>query len=412
MPVQKYDINTELLEEFDLESFIKQYKNVSANNFILNTKIKFSVNNYLLAEQIKLNNKLAYKIPTFQSKNCWITSKSFEQASGEKPALYKASLFSGHKLLDICGGLGVDDWAFSFRFNSILSLDIDPTLNALVNCNYKKLKINNVQRITTNAYSYLENNIEKFDLIYIDSDRRINDKKAFRLDDIEPSYSKIEPQLRKLTTYVLLKLSPLIDISYCVKNISNVKKIHVVAQDGEVKEVLCEIDYATNTPEKEIHIIAVDISSNKQTQFDAGFGIDEDHRLVNDEIIENYFYEASSAIVKARLCNHYGKSLHVHSVFKHGSYFVSERKLEDFMGRGFQIINAFEFGKKTIIDYLKQNNITRANVSRSNFPITPVEIKKQFQILDGGDEYLFFTTNAKGNKLFLHCRKIDWSNSK
>ena len=39
MPVQKYDINTELLEEFDLESFIKQYKNVSANNFILNTKI-------------------------------------------------------------------------------------------------------------------------------------------------------------------------------------------------------------------------------------------------------------------------------------------------------------------------------------------------------------------------------------
>jgi protein-L-isoaspartate O-methyltransferase len=167
MPAQKYDIKTELLEEFDLDSFFTQYRNVSANDFILKNKAKFLIDNYLLAEQLKLNNKLAYKIPTFHAANCWLTSKSFEQASGEKSALYKASLFSGKKLLDVCGGLGVDDWAFSSRFDSVVSIDIDSYLNVLVNHNFKCLNLDNVQRITADAYLFLQNTQEKYDLVYI-----------------------------------------------------------------------------------------------------------------------------------------------------------------------------------------------------------------------------------------------------
>lgn len=406
MPVQKYDIETELLEEFDLDSFFTQYRNVSANDFILKNKKKFSIDNSLLAEQLKLQNKLAYKLPTFHAANCWLTSKSFEQASGEKSALYKASLFSGKILLDICGGLGVDDWAFSSRFDSVESIDIDANLNALVNLNFKRLKLDNVRRITADAYQYIQDTQEKYDLIYIDADRRVNDKKGFRLDDIEPSFHKIEGRLRELSNTVLLKLSPLIDISYCVNHLENLKSIHVVAQDGEVKEVLCEIDYTDIIPRTNVSIFAVDIDEHKSQIYSSTF-LNHDVCSIANDGNKKYFYEASSAIVKSGLCNAYGSSLDLVSLNIHSPYFLSDIRLDNFMGRGFEMIGAFTFSKKSLKDYLKTKKIVKANVSRSQFPISPEEIKKQFQIFDGGDEYLFFTTLSHGEKRVLHGRKIN-----
>jgi len=404
MPLQKYDIKTELLEEFDLNSFISQYKNVSANDFILKSKTKFSIDNSLLAEQLKLYNKLERKIPTFHAADCWLTSKSFEQASGEKSALYKASLFSGKKMLDICGGLGVDDWAFSTRFDSVISLDIDANINVLVNHNFKRLNLANASRVTADAYLYLQNTEEKYDLIYIDSDRRVNNKKGFRLDDIEPSYYKIEGRLRELTNSVLLKLSPLIDLSYCVNHLKNLKSIHVVAQEGEVKEILCEIDYLTPIIHKEVNIVAVDIEEHTTNQFSSTFSKQHNCILVNS-FPYKYFYQASSAIVKAGICNDYGKRLDLMSLSMHSPYFVGDSELNNFMGKRFDIIHVLNFSKNTFKDFLKTNNITKANVSRSQFPISPEEIKKQFQIKDGGSDYLFFTTLNNREKLFLHCRK-------
>lgn len=404
MPVQKYDIKPELLESFDLVSFFTQHRNVSPNDFILRNKTKFSVDKNLLAEQLKLKVKLAHKIPTFHAANCWLTSKSFEQASGEKSALYKASLFTGKKMLDLCGGLGVDDWAFSARFDSIVSLDIDAYLNVLVNHNFKRLNLANVSRVTADAYLYLQNTQETYDLIYIDADRRVNDKKGFRLDDIEPSYGKIECRLRELTNRVLLKLSPLIDISYCVNHLENLKSIYVIAQEGEVKEVLCEIDYSTPPNQQEVGIIAVDMDEHKIHHFSSTFS-NQHNCVLSNSYSHHYFYEASSAIVKSGLSSAYGKSLELLSPSIHSSYFVSEIKIDEFMGRRFELVKAFVFSKKSLKEYLKINKIIKANVSRSQFPISPDEIKKQFQIMDGGIEYLFFTTQSNGGKLVLHCRK-------
>jgi hypothetical protein len=127
--------------------------------------------------------------------------------------------------------------------------------------------------------------------------------------------------------------------------------------------------------------------------------------LANDYTFA-FFYEASSAIVKAGLCQEYGKSLELLSLSIQTSYFVSNSKLDDFMGRRFDIVKAFAFSKKSLKEYLKTNNIIKASVSRNQFPVSPEEIKKQFQIRDGGDEYLFFTSQSNGEKLVLHCRKI------
>jgi hypothetical protein len=129
-----------------------------------------------------------------------------------------------------------------------------------------------------------------------------------------------------------------------LKNIPNIKNIHVVAQDGEVKEVLCEIDYDVDTLDTDVKIVAVDI--NDQTlKFSSNFGRQEAPFTTNN-LNQKYFYEASSAIVKAGIGLAYGKSLGLSSLSKQSSYFVSDTKFEHFMGRRFELVGAFIFSKK------------------------------------------------------------------
>jgi hypothetical protein len=89
-----------------------------------------------------------------------------------------------------------------------------------------------------------------------------------------------------------------------------------------------------------------------------------------------------------------------------GIYFLGDKLREDFMGRIFRIIHNSEFGKSAFKKYLKQNGILKANIARRNFPLTAEEIRKQYKLTDGGEDYLFFTAESNGKKLFFHCRKL------
>jgi hypothetical protein len=76
------------------------------------------------------------------------------------------------------------------------------------------------------------------------------------------------------------------------------------------------------------------------------------------------------------------------------------------LGRAFEIIQIIDFSKAKVKDYLERCVIKNANVSKKNFPIEVDEIKKIFKLKDGGEEYLFFSTNEKGLKVMFHCKKI------
>jgi uncharacterized protein YeeX (DUF496 family) len=76
------------------------------------------------------------------------------------------------------------------------------------------------------------------------------------------------------------------------------------------------------------------------------------------------------------------------------------------MGRAFETIQIIDFSKAKVKDYIEKYGIKNANISKKNFPIEVDEIKKIFKLKDGGEEYLFFSTNEKGLKVMFHCKKI------
>src|SRR5688572_28699960 len=115
------------LLNFDLKSFLEKY----TEKDIFRLSDLYPELYKLLAEQLKLYPRAKEKLPVFTSNYCYLTTKSYEQSSSESLAKYKAGLFSGEVLIDLSGGLGVDDWAFSRSFKNVISVDNDAELNEL-----------------------------------------------------------------------------------------------------------------------------------------------------------------------------------------------------------------------------------------------------------------------------------------
>lgn len=401
--LQKYNLLPDHLK-FNLKNIILKHLNDNINTLTLKFKsieqTDFNIN--LVLETISNIKKGSYKLPTLCSNYCWLPTKSYEQASSELTAFYKSLLFNGNSVLDLCGGLGVDDIAFSKVFSIVVSLDSDEELNEIVKHNFKKIGINNIERITVFAEDFIANNTSKFDLVYIDADRRpAANSKKFLLSDCTPNIIELLPQIKLITNQLLIKLSPMVDLNYCKSEIENIKEIQVISLKNEVKEVLLLVDFLKNnsTLVKAINII------NEQNiqEFSELNSFDS----VTKDLTENtYFYEPNASIIKANLSANYSQSLGLKMIALNANFFVGNELIENFFGRSFKIVESFLFSKSMTKRYLKKNGISKANISKRNFPINESEIAMQFDLKTGGDEYLFFTQNNQGEKLFYHCRKL------
>lgn len=386
------------LLKFELQSFLKDYHKTTS----IQLKKIFPETYKLLAAQLSLYQKAVKKLPEFTSHFCYMTTKSYEQSSSEAMANYKASLFKGNTVIDLSGGLGIDDIALSRSFKNVISVDMDAELNLLAEVNFAKLKINNIERITSKAEEYIQQSINA-DLIYIDADRRVSGsgKKSVTLHDSSPDILSIISRLFEISGKVLLKLSPLVDITYLSRSLSCIKELRVVSLDSEVKEILVLMENGYNDSPK-VFAVDVSITGNIKRFPDTHINIEYSETTS----AEKYFFEASPALIKAGLIKKYAEYSGLEMLSTGSVYFVSEKLPADFFGRVFVIVSFMPFGKSSFRKYLADKNITKANISCRNFPVKPDDIKKTFKLTDGGEDYFFFTTSAEGNKIVFHCRKI------
>lgn len=349
-----------------------------------------------LANQIVAKQKSAKKLPTwFSTKNIYYPPKlSIEQTSSEITATYKANLISGNSIIDITGGFGVDCFAFSKRFKQVTHCELNDDLSTIVKHNYQQLNINNISTISGNGIDYLKNTSEKFDWIYIDPSRRNDTKgKVFLLEDCLPNVPKDLDFLFTKSDKILIKNSPILDISSTINELNFVKEIHIIAVNNEVKELLflLEKDYSNS-----IEIKTINFQKDKQQVFNFQLKTE-----VFSEYSEplTFIYEPNTAILKSGGFHQITKQKPVKKLHQHSHLYTSEN-LIDFPGRRFKIEQILPYDKKEL------RKIKKANITTRNFPDSVDIIRKKTKIKDGGTTYLFFTTNNKNKLIVIYCSPI------
>ena len=336
-------------------------------------------------QQVEGRERTADKLPTFAAIDDWWypVRLSCEQCSSELTARYKAQLLSTFNfqlstLLDLTAGYGVDTYFLSEQFAHTDYVEQNAELCRIAEHNFSL--IDNRKSIivhNTTAEEFIASAGE-YDLIFADPARRdAHGGKVFKLTDCTPNIVELLPELLKHSKHLMLKLSPMLDISQAIKELSVFSlqwSVYVVAVKNEVKEVLLlsggkgtitAIDLAE--PEK-----AFVFTREEEQVCPAGIG---DLSLV----IGNFLYEPNAAILKAGAYKLVAQRFGLQKLDVNTHLYASDQLVENFPGRVWEIKSKIENQK---------SKIEQANVLVRNYPLTPEQLKKKLHLRDGGTGYV------------------------
>lgn len=356
------------------------------------------------------------KLPRWaETEGIWFPPRlSMEQCSSEATAKYKAEVVSSlikqlpstHQpstLIDLTGGFGVDFSYIAPLFGKAIYIEQQEILCDVARHNFPLLGLGNTEILNTvfgNGSSPLA---PQSSLIFLDPARRDDaGKKVFAIEDCSPDLTLIQDELLEHADYVMVKLSPMLDITQALRSLHCVTDIHVVSVKGECKELIFVMSRKVAGKLLEYHCVNLETT-------DATFVCSAEKPSVSaaEPHVGDILFEPNASIMKAGVQDAYAKNyglskLHPMSNLYIDSSCTSHRE-DAPSGRCFCISKIYDFSKQSLKQL--QRETPKANITIRNFPSTVAELRKRLKIKEGGYVYIFATTLNDGSHALLQCEK-------
>ncbi len=323
---------------------------------------------------------------------------SMEQCSSEATAQYKASIVQGTRLADLTGGFGIDCSYMSEQFLHTTYVERNAELCAIATHNFalldKPIEVRQGQCEEVLAA------LSEQDWIFLDPARR--DKggnKVVALTDCEPDVCALEEQLLQKSAHVMIKCSPMLDISKAIGQLHSVVEVHVVSVNNECKELLFILGRGKTVSDIQMHTI--NIQGGRRHTFDYMLGSEAPTTCAYATQLGQYLYEPSSALMKAGCYRLPAARYGLGKLHPNTHLYTSDVLVSDFPGRVFKICGCSGFGKKE----LRALGYKQGNLAVRNFPEHVDTLRKRLRISDGGTAYLFATTLLDESKVLICCEK-------
>ena len=363
-------------------------------------------------QQISARQKAAKKLPSWVANPRLIfpASLSLEQSSSEETAQLKAKGFSGKSMIDLTGGFGVDFYFLSQGFEKGIYCERQPELFQISKYNLGLLepsKDSNPLEGFSKKFEFIEGDglefLAKtdlhFDLIYADPARRgTGNQKLYKLQDCEPDVVSAWELMKSKTEKILLKVSPMLDITQAWTELPEIQKITIVSVKNEVKELLLHWEKGHDSPEKQIEVMDL---GNDLPKFSFN---PKEEVFSNSEFgeVEKYLFEPLSGILKAGAFSLFGTRFGLKKLEKNSHLFTGNQIQGGIPARIFEVIREISPKKQEIKALFPTGKV---NVICRNYSIGAEELKKKFGLKDGGEDFLIGTKTGSGYKVFW-CRRI------
>ena len=321
---------------------------------------------------------------------------NMEQCSSEQTARYKARLAgSGDTYVDLTGGLGVDFYWMSQGFKQRYYVERNAELCELVEHNFRTLG-HSCSVCCCDTATYLPT-VPHADVVFLDPARRNeHGGRTYDIKDCTPNILELLPLLMEKADKVILKLSPMLDWRKAVDDLQYVREVHIVSVDNECKELLLVLEQT----ERPLRLVCV----NNNQIFEVSSHSSPLTSHPSPLTPEQFLYEPNASIMKAGCFDALAQQYPVCQVSANSHLFLSSVEIEDFPGRRFQICAISSTNKQTLKETLA--GVSRANITVRNFPMSVEQLRKKLHLKDGGDTYIFATTEADGAHSLYICRKI------
>ena len=377
----------------------------------------------LAVTTLEVRRKLRTKVPEWYAVPSLVYPfrLSGEQCSSSETARYKSEVVRCHSersegilsVADLTGGMGVDAWAFAQVAGEVLYNEMQVELARATELNFRELEVENVRfrncRVEPGKVAEVLDGFRP-DVIFLDPARRAEDgRKVFLIEECQPDVLGLLPELFEAARYVLLKLSPMADITMACKRLgTHVKEVHVVAVGGECKELLflldCDWEGAPATFVVEGGAV-MELSDGPSTGSGTAGSLVIPSEAKESVIStgapslvistgakrsgEIWLFEPGKALLKAGAfslpCDRFGLT----KLGQHTHLYVGEAIPEELrpFGKVFEILEVLPLNNRTMKEAGKR--WPQAEVTARNVPMTSDLLRKKLGCASGGDIHLF-----------------------
>lgn len=395
-------MNLELLSE-DVQDFIHDFPMNQLHALVLKGSPFKEVSVQDLAIQIESLNILKKKVPLFSARGFLFPRKlNIEQTSSEETAIYKQKLIGKiASFVDCTGGFGVDTFFISQNAQYPIYCELNKHLANLVQHNFKQLEAN-IKIHNGDGIEFVKNSKEPFDVIYLDPSRRAKTGKVISLGQSQPNILNHWDMLLSKANRVVVKLSPMLDIQYLIRELRSIKEIHVISVKNDVKEILLVASSARKEVES-IQFVSVELRKGSEVVY----------TRANNEFIEfpnisegkdySFIYEPLGCLLKSNSHDKYAREYHLEKLGSKSNFFLSENKLDLPFMKIFQIEQKVSFKRKEILSFLPSKKV---NVVTRNFPLKPKEVLNKLKFKQGGEKYLLCSSDSEKNLVCFIAKRL------
>ena len=389
----------------ELRDFIHEHINDDTAELLLAARKYPDIDVPFVVEQIEARRRLKGKLPEwYENKDIIMGGRvPAEQCSSELTARYKQSIVKGESLCDMTGGMGVDFWYMSEGMERAIYTERNEELCSIAKHNFQVLQTLRPEYVIR-CGDGRELPIPSVDIIYLDPARRAGDgSRVYAMEDCEPNIVEWQDELLKHAKMVLVKLSPMVDLTDVLRKLKGVKELHIVGVKNECKEVLVKahsFDDSVCAGCVEVHCVDFLTSGKIEYVFSLLGGMEIP---LTDGGVKRHLYEPDVTLMKAgafgSLCARYP----VWQLDVDTHLMTSDEWIPEFPGRVFEVEEMIPFSSK-VLKRLKKE-IPQANIAVRNFVMTADELRKKTGIKDGGEVYLFGAKVKDMGLMLLICRK-------
>jgi 16S rRNA G966 N2-methylase RsmD len=380
----------------DVRNYILEHIHENAGAFALRKHPFNNLSIQELAQQLVGLQKAQLKFPALfeNSQIIYPPKENLEQTSSWTTAVYKAALINGCSMVDLTGGFGIDVSAFAKAYPQTTHVELNGTLQELAVQLFKAQGLN-TKSVVANGMEFLAELAAPVDLIYLDPSRKTAaHAKAVMLEDYEPRIMDYLDLLFSKATTVMVKTSPMLDISAGLQSLKHVSEIHIVAVKNEVKELLWILKKNAATAQ----IIAVNLETTHPAM---KLVLPLKTGLAPISPPLTYLYEPNTAVMKSMAFNDLCAQYLLAKLDQDAHLFTSD-KLLDFPGRVFKINHVMPYKPKEV---KKRYGASNSGVVTRNFRESVAQLRTKYKLAESETNYLFFTSIA-GTYMVIEAVKM------
>lgn len=391
----------------ELRDFIQEHLNDDTAGLLLAAQRYQGIDVPFAVEQIEARKRLKGKLPGWYENVELVMGGRVpaEQCSSEVTARYKRSILEGESLCDMTGGMGVDFWYMSEGMKRAIYTERNEELCEVARHNFQVLKDERHPEAEVRCGDGRELPIPSVDIIYLDPARRAGDgSRVYAMEDCEPNIVEWQDELLRHAKMLLVKLSPMVDITDVLRKLKGVTNVYIVGVKNECKEILVQAHALGDSLYAGcVKVHCVDFWTDRQMEytFDSS---EETHRVNLASLgVRGFLYEPDVTLMKAQAFGSLCQRFPVYQLDVETHLMTSDKFIADFPGRIFEMVEMIPFSSK-VMKRLKKE-ISQANIATRNFVMTAEELQKRSGIKVGGEVYLFGAKVKDVGQMLLKCRK-------